>query len=106
MILAASKELRESAKPQMFGSVAIEFSPALDLVLDALEKIRDTGGRLPCASRDSLVQLHQQSATAPVRPVTNKAALLAPIEARVAVCTKCPHLASSRTQTVFGVGNP
>ncbi|MDQ3546265.1 MAG: uracil-DNA glycosylase [Verrucomicrobiota bacterium] len=26
--------------------------------------------------------------------------------ARVAGCVKCPHLASSRTQTVFGVGNP
>ncbi|MDQ3116238.1 MAG: uracil-DNA glycosylase [Verrucomicrobiota bacterium] len=25
--------------------------------------------------------------------------------ARVAGCVKCPHLASSRTQTVFGVGN-
>ena len=25
---------------------------------------------------------------------------------RVSICTKCPHLASSRTQTVFGVGNP
>src|SRR5207248_5260672 len=36
----------------------------------------------------------------------NKEALLAPIRARVAVCVKCPHLARTRTQTVFGVGNP
>ena len=86
--------------------VAIEFSPALDLVLGALERMRESGGRLPRASRDSLVQLRQRSPAAPARPITNKAALLAPIQARVTVCTKCPHLARSRTQTVFGVGNP
>src|SRR3954471_12353991 len=90
----------------MVGSVAIEFSPALDLVLNALEEIRETGGRLPRASRDSLVQLQRQSTAAPAHRVTDKAALLAPIQARVAVCVKCPHLARSRTQTVFGVGNP
>src|SRR5437588_813828 len=90
----------------MVGMVAIEFSPALDLVLGALERMRESGGRLPRASRDSLIQLRQRSPAAPARPITNKAALLAPIQARVAVCTKCPHLARSRTQTVFGVGNP
>ena len=31
--------------------------------------------------------------------------LLAPLREQVRVCTKCPHLAASRTQTVFGVGN-
>src|SRR5947209_3031428 len=89
----------------MVGMVAIEFSPALDLVLGALERMRESGGRLPRASRDSLVQLRQRSPAAPARPITNKAALLAPIEAPVSICTKCPHLARSRTQTVFGVGN-
>jgi uracil-DNA glycosylase family 4 len=71
---------------------------ALDLVIAALEKIRETGDRLPCASRLSLERLQF------VAP--NKADLLAPIQERVRVCTKCPHLACSRTQTVFGVGNP
>src|SRR5437660_9564289 len=32
--------------------------------------------------------------------------MLGLVRARVSVCLKCPHLASSRTQTVFGVGNP
>ena len=32
--------------------------------------------------------------------------MLAAIQTRVAGCLKCPHLARSRTQTVFGVGNP
>ena len=31
---------------------------------------------------------------------------LAEVRARVQVCDLCPHLATSRTQTVFGVGNP
>src|SRR5213595_1688652 len=95
----------------MVASVAIEFSPALDLVLDALEQMRERGGKLPTASRISLTQLRRPAAAhsepGVARAVsTDKGALLAPIQARVAVCTKCPHLARSRTQTVFGVGNP
>jgi DNA polymerase len=31
---------------------------------------------------------------------------LAAVQERVCACIKCPNLASSRTQTVFGVGNP
>ena len=79
----------------MIGSVN---EPALDLVIAALEKIRETSDRLPCASRIALARLQIV--------VPNKADLLAPIRERVRVCTKCPHLACSRTQTVFGVGNP
>src|SRR6266446_9920358 len=72
--------------------------PALDLVIAALETIRQTNGRLPRASKTALARLQF------VAP--NKAELLAPIRERVRTCTKCPHLACSRTQTVFGVGNP
>ncbi|HUE50635.1 MAG TPA: uracil-DNA glycosylase [Candidatus Dormibacteraeota bacterium] len=72
--------------------------PALDLVIAALEKIRETTDRLPRASRIALARLQI------VAP--SKADLLVPVRERVRVCTKCPHLASSRTQTVFGVGNP
>src|SRR6266513_710475 len=79
----------------MIGSMN---EPALDLVIAALEKIRETSDRLPCASRIALARLQIV--------VPNKADLLAPIRERVRVCTKCPHLACSRTQTVFGVGNP
>ena len=71
---------------------------ALDLVIAALEKIRETSDHLPRASRTTLAHLRF------VAP--NKAELLAPIRERVRVCTKCAHLACSRTQTVFGVGNP
>src|SRR6202011_1418481 len=40
------------------------------------------------------------------RASINKLEQLADVQARVSVCTKCPNLAASRTQTVFGVGNP
>ena len=71
--------------------------PALDFVILALEKIRDTSEHLPRASRTVLARLQV------IAP--NKAELLAPIRERVRGCTKCSHLACSRTQTVFGVGN-
>jgi uracil-DNA glycosylase family 4 len=77
--------------------------PALDVVLSALEQIRETSERTPCASRNALIRLFTASESA---PVSNPADLLDPVRARVKACTKCPHLARSRTQTVFGVGNP
>src|SRR5438132_900047 len=102
--------------------------PALDLVIAALERIRESTDRAPRASRTVLAQLRTASAVArsfalrtahataadavesavpsgqPRAP--SKAALLDPIRERVCACTKCAHLACSRTQTVFGVGNP
>src|SRR5260370_25623554 len=72
--------------------------PTLDLGMAALERIRQRNDRAPRASKTALARLQF------VAP--NKAGLLAPIRERVRVCTKCPHLACSRTQTVFGVGNP
>src|SRR5437016_1459933 len=70
--------------------------------------MRERGGKLPRASRVSLTELRRPVAHKSTEPASlvDKAALLAPIQARVAVCVKCPHLAASRTQTVFGVGNP
>jgi DNA polymerase len=79
----------------------MQFRPALDLVVSALEQIRENSERLPCASRTAIDELFQTDASA-----TSKIDMLASVKARVSVCTKCPHLASSRTQTVFGVGNP
>lgn len=92
-----------------------EFESALDLVLRTLEEIRVGGGRWPRASRSLLEALNASRATSPevelsmpgaVGDGATKAERLAPIRARVLVCTRCPHLAASRTQTVFGIGNP
>ena len=98
--------------------------PALDLVIAALERIREKSDRAPRASRTALAQL-QAADLVTVSVVTtadlsegllppgrqlqaarNKADLLSAVRERVAACTKCAHLACSRTQTVFGVGNP
>jgi uracil-DNA glycosylase len=39
-------------------------------------------------------------------PVSPKAERLAELRGPVLACVKCPHLVQSRTQVVFGVGNP
>jgi len=104
----------------------MQFPQALETVLRTLERIRDESAHRPCASRGALDALAQMSSSgkidipegrAPLCPKnssadsaapskTDKREQLAAVQARVAPCTKCPHLASSRTQTVFGVGNP
>src|SRR5436309_4345597 len=96
--------------------------PALDFVIAALEKIRqrnDPAAAGPRASRTALARLQTiypvavslRETSAPLteqraQPASNKAVLLDAIRERVCACTKCAHLARSRTQTVFGVGNP
>jgi DNA polymerase len=101
--------------------------PALDLVIAALERIREKSDRAPRASRTALARLQAVPVAAPLptapKPgeggretcaaptgrrlqTPNKAELLAAVRERVRACTKCPHLARLRTQTVFGVGNP
>jgi uracil-DNA glycosylase family 4 len=40
------------------------------------------------------------------KPASEKAAALAALRERALACIKCPHLASSRKNVVFGVGNP
>ncbi len=96
----------------------MQFPQALETVLHALARMRDESAHRPCASRSALDALDQ---AAPARTSENrrkpkinievakdpkKTEKLAAVQTRVSVCTKCPNLASSRTQTVFGVGNP
>jgi uracil-DNA glycosylase family 4 len=92
--------------------------PAIDLVIVTLKNIRETNDRTPRASRNALAQLDSSyfasqektrvasTVQRPQQPASNKAQMLAYVRERVCGCTKCAHLARSRTQTVFGVGNP
>jgi uracil-DNA glycosylase family 4 len=104
--------------------------PALELVIAALEKIREASDREPRASRNALARLQSTYSVATSLPGTpepredrregrvpptiprlqqtgsSKVQMLASVRERVCCCTKCAQLASSRTQTVFGVGNP
>jgi len=96
----------------------MQFPQALETVLQTLERMRDESPHHPCASRSSLdllsrVALPRRSDDVRETKIdieiakdTKKADKLAAVQTRVSVCVKCPNLASSRTQTVFGVGNP
>jgi uracil-DNA glycosylase len=102
--------------------------PALDYVHATLAQWQETGVNLR-ASASALETLARtlSAAEAPARPVgkqtdapvtapppsvpptaqaADKAARLAELRGPVLACTKCPQLVKSRTQVVFGVGNP
>src|SRR3954453_10341521 len=84
-----------------------EFQSALGVVIERLEEIRDGGGRWPRASREALALLQQMPTRVSVSASPrSKSEQLEELRARVRTCDLCPHLAQSRTQTVFGVGNP
>jgi DNA polymerase len=96
-VLIAKSIARAGEIPQRGG---VEFRTALDLVIVELDRMRATRERPPRASLAALRTLNR------TRPAASKAERLEPLRERVSVCTLCPHLARSRTQTVFGVGNP
>ncbi len=84
----------------MTGSMS-EFSSALDSVLAGLGQLQRENDHLPRANRGALERLRGATPA----EAAGKAQRLAPLREQVAVCVRCPHLAASRTQTVFGVGN-
>jgi uracil-DNA glycosylase len=86
-----------------------DFQSALDAVIGTLEQIRDGGGRRPRATRSALAGLLEKRNVIPAPAVAttkSKAERLRDLRAQVEKCDLCPHLAQSRTQTVFGIGNP
>lgn len=98
----------------------MQFPQALETVLQTLERMRDETGSRPCASQTVLAALQQVPSPRKINPPSpslrpagiddlkdvKKTEKLAAVQERVRPCTKCPNLATSRTQTVFGVGNP
>jgi hypothetical protein len=84
----------------------MQFPSALDLVVKALEQIRETSMPGPRASRDVLDHLLKHggrtnlTALSSQVPKSTKIEMLNVLNARVCACVKCPHLARSRTQTV------
>ncbi|MFN2508607.1 MAG: uracil-DNA glycosylase family protein [Chthoniobacterales bacterium] len=86
-----------------------QFDSALDIVLARLEQMRAGTGEWPRASRTALAALQglgREKSSVETDAPRSKAERLAEVRARVAVCTLCTHLAESRTQTVFGTGDP
>ncbi len=95
-----------------------EFQSALEHVHATLSDLREQGVELR-ASAAALTRLASTPTTAnpvpaplpgpppvSVAPTGSKAARLAALRGPVLACTLCPHLVKSRTQVVFGVGNP
>ena len=88
----------------MVGGMS-EFTKALERALCDLEVLRAQRDHPPRASRAALARLLGVNAAPNESGPDDNSAQLASIAQRVAICRLCPHLASSRTQTVFGVGN-
>ena len=95
-----------------------EFQSALDHVHATLSELREQGVELR-ASAAALTRLASTPTTAKPVPAPlpgpspasalpggSKAERLAALRGPVLACTLCPHLVKSRTQVVFGVGNP
>jgi DNA polymerase len=108
-----------------------EYSQLLDAAIHHLQSLKEQGVRFVVASPDNLAALARASNAAPAlrRPAPDiagreesqpakvkgapaaansnpvKLAALAELQARAAICVKCPHLASSRKNVVFGVGS-
>jgi uracil-DNA glycosylase len=90
--------------------------PALSVLLEALEMIRHSQEKPLRVSRSTLDRLLEPAkfscaveatvSAATKNGIAEKAERLRGVRERVCVCSKCPHLARARTQTVFGVGNP
>lgn len=110
-----------------------DFQKAVELVHDALRSMKEGGANMrasagvlrhleatPTAPEPAAATPAPSAAAAPVaapiapvaRPSTvaatgqGKAERLEALRGPVLACTKCVHLVSSRTQVVFGVGNP
>ena len=88
----------------MVGGMS-EFTEALESALSSLETLRRESDRPPRASRAALARLRAAGPSPNESGQDDNSARLASIAQRVAICRLCPHLATSRTQTVFGVGN-
>ena len=82
------------------------FVKAIDTALNGLDRLRRENDYPPRASRAILARLCRAEMAPNELWAIDKPARLALIGERVTICRLCPHLASSRTQTVFGVGNP
>jgi uracil-DNA glycosylase len=91
------------------------FQQALGETLSILTRIKDGFGPYPTVSGASLESLKPASTreTRTLEGAADEAAhnltdesVFAALREAALVCVRCPHLARSRTQVVFGVGNP
>lgn len=103
------------------------FDQVLDAILPILHDMKKSLRTKPAATRSSLERLvslpesfvnpvsikpaSQAPGTAPTGPLDaehddSRLGKLKELRAKILACTHCPHLVKSRTQVVFGMGNP
>ena len=71
------------------------------------EELEDSAPRLPRPSKRSVSQAPKLFDASDAEPLmTSTASTLEILQGEVAACTLCQELAETRTQTVFGVGDP
>lgn len=70
------------------------------------QPLRTTSPAPPPVQATTAALFDEPRLDGPELPAAQRPAALAALAAEVAACTRCPLLASSRTQTVFGEGSP
>ena len=99
--------VRAAAPPLPLASMPDDFTELLDATIHHLDSLKSRGIRHLNVSPETLAALASapspRSAVAPV--AEGKAAAFAQLRARALACVKCPNLAASRKNVVFGVGD-
>lgn len=95
---AALQRLRETSSSP---PIAVESKPRIHT-----DETRTKPAAQPETRAEPPPPVAKISTPAPAREVEEKSARLAELRPPVLACTKCPNLVASRTQVVFGVGNP
>ena len=110
------------------AAMSVGYQQLLDAAIGHLEELKAQGVKFVSLSPETLAAVQPQSnmAASPVSPLAStqhpdpalsassaaapagretKEAAMAELRARAMVCRKCPHLAASRKNVVFGVGD-
>ena len=115
--VATPTAIEPSPKSLLAIPVAPPATKSVPLVEPTVSTNRPTQISLYGESESSEVAKKKSAVTAPIAvvrapfqplnlPLDKRVAGLAILAEQVKSCTRCPELASTRTQTVFGVGNP
>ena len=93
--------------PKRRLSAAIESTPKTPEAMVPVSAVAPPEVRVPPPAVAPAASLFDEAESpAAAVPPEERAGALATLAEEVSRCVKCPHLAASRTQTVFGVGSP
>ena len=106
-VAVAPEVLRSLSQPPARGVASLPASLAPIEPAHSASVARSAAIAKPTAEVPPLLSPFAASSLASTTPIdpTTKAAAFAELRTRALVCIKCPHLASSRKNVVFGVGN-